>query len=360
LAEDVGEKTEAATPKRREQARARGQHAASRDLSSAIILFASIIGFQMYGETFLSYSADVIRYCFETPWLDLDVERVRIELTKLVIWGVSELWTWWAIMVATTLVIAFWQTGGVHVAGEKSYFDLARLNPISGLGRIFSTRSLVKAAFDIAKVTVISLIAYQYLSERMPALAMMSRLPFPTLGAHALSESLSLSYYMATVLLVLALADFFYQRFQFERDMKMTKQQVKDEARDMDGNPEIKSRRRQVARQLARQRMMKEVPQAEVVITNPTELAVALKYKVEEMDAPVVVAMGAGALAKRIRELAIEHRIPIIENKPLAQLLFHSAEVGRVIPENTFIAVAEIMAYVYQITKRVVPPRRRA
>lgn len=359
MAEDVGEKTEPASARRREQARSRGQHANSRDLAGAVILLAGLLGFQFYGEGFLEISARLIRYCLQSAWLDLDVERVRIETARLA-WMVAEgLWAFLAVVYAATLVVTYLQTGGPHVAGEKSYFDLARLDPFAGLKRIFSQRGLVKTVFDVGKVIVIGSIAYLFLMDRLPALAMLSRLPFAELAAYTFSESLLFSYYLLAVLIALGLVDFLYQRYQFEQDLKMTKQQVKEEARDLDGNPEIKSRRRQVQFQLARQRMMKELPQAEVVITNPTELAVALKYKVGEMDAPVVVAMGAGVFAKRIRELAIQHQIPIIENRPLAQLLFHTAEVGRVIPEGTFVAVAEIMAYVYQLTRRVIPPRPR-
>lgn len=357
MAEDVGEKTEAATPRRREQARSRGQSANSRDLASAVILLAGLIGAQIYGSGLLEAFARILRYCLQSPWLDLSVERVRIELSRLAIISVEALWAFMVIVYLATLVISYYQTGGVRLASEKNYFDPARLNPISGLQRIFSRRGLVKTVFDVGKVIAVGSVAYLFLLERLPALANLSRLPFPTIGGYAFSESLLFAYYLLAILLVLGLADYLYQRYQFEEDLKMTKQQVKEEARDMEGSPDVKSRRRQIQLQLARQRMMKEVPEAEVVITNPTELAVALKYKVGEMDAPVVAAMGAGVFARRIREIALEHGIPIIENRPLAQLLFHNAEVGRVIPEATFVAVAEIMAYVYQLTNRAVPPR---
>jgi flagellar biosynthetic protein FlhB len=359
VAEDVGEKTEPASGRRLEQATQKGQFAISRDLASTVILLMAIIGFQNFGGDMVAFSGQIIRYCLSEPWMDLDIPRLRIEMTRLALVTVEALWPWMALVMVSALVVNYAQTGGVHFAGEKNYFDLNRLNPLDGLKRIFSMRGLVKTGFDVAKVTVIAFIAYLFLADRMPALAMATRLPFPELAAFAFSESLTFSYYMVSVLLGLATADFLYQRFQFSQDMRMTKQEVKEEAKDFETNPEIRSRRRSLQLQMARQRMMKDLPQAEVVITNPTELAVALKYKVSEMDAPTVVAMGAGVFARRIRELAAEHRIPIIENRPLAQLLFHHAEVGRVIPENTFLAVAEIMAYVYQMTKRAIPPRPR-
>jgi flagellar biosynthetic protein FlhB len=359
MAEDVGEKTEPASDRRIEQAGLKGQFAISRDLASSLILFIAIVGFQNFGEGMVAFSAQIIRYCLAEPWMDLDIPKVRIEMTKLAIVSAEALWPWTALVMLSALVANYIQTGGIHFAAEKSYFDLDRLNPLAGLQRIFSTRGLIKTVFDVAKVTLIGVIAYLFLAERIPSLAMSTRLPFPELAAFAFSESLWFSYYMASILLALATADFLYQRFQFSQDMKMTKQEVKEEAKDFEGSPEIKSRRRTLQLQMARQRMMKDLPEAEVVITNPTELAVALKYKVGQMDAPVVVAMGAGVFARRIRELAAEYRIPIIENRAIAQLLFHHAEVGRVIPENTFLAVAEIMAYVYQMTRRAVPPRPR-
>ncbi|MBY0586632.1 EscU/YscU/HrcU family type III secretion system export apparatus switch protein [bacterium] len=359
MAEDVGEKTEPASQRRMEQAVQKGQFAISRDLASTLILFVAIIGFQNFGMGMVSFSVQIIRYCLSEPWSDLDIPRVRIEMTKLAIVSAEALWPWTALVMLAALAANYAQTGGIHFASDKSYFDLERLNPLAGLQRIFSTRGLIKTVFDVAKVSVIGILAYMFLADRIPQLAMSTRLPFPELAAFAFSESLYFSYYMASVLLALAVADFLYQRFQFGEDMKMTKQEIKEEAKDFEGSPEIKSRRRTLQLQMARQRMMKDLPEAEVVITNPTELAVALKYKVGQMDAPVVVAMGAGVFARRIRELAAEYRIPIIENRPLAQLLFHHAEVGRVIPENTFLAVAEIMAYVYQLTRRAVPPRPR-
>lgn len=357
MAEDVGERTEAATPRRREHAQQRGQFAQSRDLASAIILLAGIVGFHLLGESMLSESARLLRYTLGSPRLVIDPAGVRLELLRLVWMTVSALGFWTAIVLAGALVANYFQTGGPNIASSKSYFDLARLNPISGLSRIFSRRGLIRTFIDIAKVTVVAGVAYAFFVEGFGALVSLGRLPMPTLGAFAFAESLRLSYYLATVLLLLGIADYAYQRFQFEQDLRMTRQQVKDEAKDIEGDPQVKARRRQIQIQLARQRMMKELPEAEVVITNPTEIAVALKYKVESMDAPVVVAMGAGVFARRIREIAAKYRIPIIENRALARSLFRKAEVGRVIPPESFVAVAEILAYVYQITKRPVPPR---
>jgi flagellar biosynthetic protein FlhB len=359
MAEDVGERTEPATPRRREEARRRGQHAYSRDLTGVVVLFVAVVAFHLYGESMLGQSARLVRRGLSAAWTSIDPAQVRIEISRLAWIAAETLWIWLALVYAAVLLASFAQVGGPSLAAEKSFFDLNRLNPVSGLARIFSVRGLVRTLTDVGKVVAVGIVAYLFLIDRLPSLAAASRLPFPALGAYAFAEALTLAYYLLAVLFALALVDWAYQRYQFERDLRMTRQQVKDEAKDLEGDPQIKARRRQIQLQLARQRMIREVPQAEVVVTNPTELAVALKYKVAEMDAPVVVAMGAGVFARRIRELAVRHNIPIVQNKPLAQLLFHKAEVGRVIPEETFVAVAEILAYVYQITNKPVPPRPR-
>lgn len=358
MADEIGERTEPATERRRDQAKRKGQHAFSRDLASAVILLSAVVGLHLYGEWMMGQSGRLFRYSLREPWVQADASDIRLEIARLGWMTLEALWIWLAIVYVTTIVVSFVQTGGLQWATEKQWLDGGRLNPIAGLARIFSRRGLVKTITDSAKVAIVGAVAYLFLADRLPALAHLTRLPFPALGAYAFQEAITLGYYLAAVLMLLGVADWLFQRFQFEQDMRMTRQQVRDEAKDLEGDPQIKARRRQVQLHLARQRMVRDVPEADVVITNPTELAVALKYKVEEMDAPLVVAMGAGAFAQRIRELAVRHKIPIIENKPLAQLLFRKAEVGRVIPEESFVAVAEILAYVYQITKRPVPPRR--
>lgn len=359
MADEFGERTEPATARRREQAKRRGQHAQSRDLASAVILLAAVVGLHLFGESMLGQAGRLLRHSLGEPWLERDAYDVRLEIARLGWMTWEALWIWLAIVYGTSLVVSFAQTGGLQWASEKQWFDPARLNPIAGLARIFSRRGLVKTITDTAKVAIIGTVAYLFFVDRLPALAHLTRLPFPVLGAYAFQEAIFLGYYLASVLVLLGAVDWLFQRFQYERDLRMTRQQVRDEAKDLEGDPQIKARRRQVQLHLARQRMVREVPEADVVITNPTELAIALKYKVAEMDAPLVVAMGAGVFAQRIRELALRHKIPIIENKPLAQLLFRKAEVGRVIPEESFVAVAEILAYVYQITKRHIPPRPR-
>ncbi|QDU63515.1 Flagellar biosynthetic protein FlhB [Planctomycetes bacterium Pan216] len=352
MAEDVGERTESATPRRREQARNRGQVATSRDLNGAAILLAAVVSFHVFGLMMLGEAIRVLRYCLGTPWLDLSIERVRIEIAKLAILAFLALLPILSILVATALGVNIFQTRGLLLAYDKNYFNLNAINPINGFQRIFSTRTLVRVATDLAKVAVVGTVAYLFISGELLPLSALLGMPFPVMGGYAFNRFLTLGYSLVAVLLTLGAADYAFQIYQNERDMKMTRQEVKEEGKDVEGDPQIKSRRRQIQAELARQRMMQAVPEAEVVITNPTEIAVALKYNVDEMDAPMVVALGAGNIAQRIRELANENGIPIIENKPLARYLFKSATLDRMIPEDTFQAVAEILAYVYQISGR--------
>lgn len=354
MAEDLGERTEPATDRRREEARRRGQVAQSRDLSSAVVLVVAIVGFQYFGEEMLAVAVRITRYCFAEPWLTLDVDRVRVEFTRLALWLAGALAYWTLALLGAAFLVSIAQSG-FEVATERTFFDLSKLSPIGGFSRIFSLRGLARTALDVLKILLIGLVAQMFLFGEFPALSALAMMEFPTVLGYTLERALVLAYQLAIVLLILGIADYLYQRYQYEQDLRMTRQELREEVKDIEGDPLVKARRRQIQARLARQRILQKVPEAEVVITNPTEIAVAVKYRVAEMEAPIVVAMGAGIAARRIREIALEHKIPLIENKPLARLLFYKADLDRVIPEETFVAVAEILAYVYQITGRKVP-----
>ncbi|MFO0948583.1 MAG: flagellar biosynthesis protein FlhB [Planctomycetota bacterium] len=354
MAEDLGERTEPATERRREEARRRGQVAVSRDFSSAVVLLAAVVGLQFWGEAMLADAVRAIRFCFDEPWMLLSPDLIRVELIKITLLAMQSLAFWTGFLLLVALVVNLAQTG-LEIASERSFLEFGKLNPISGFQRIFSIRGLVKTALDVLKVMILGLIAYLFIDGELFAFAGMSMMEFPAVAGYAIERSMTLAYQLVAALMALGIADYAYQRFQFERDLRMTRQEVKEETKDIEGDPMIRARRRQIQARLARQRILQQVPEAEVVITNPTELAIAIKYKADEMDAPVIVAKGAGIIAQKIREIAAEHNIPLIENKPLARLLFYKADLDRVIPEETFVAVAEILAYVYQLTGRKVP-----
>jgi flagellar biosynthetic protein FlhB len=229
---------------------------------------------------------------------------------------------------------------------------LNKLNPLNGFSRIFSTRTLVQLAMNCLKLALICFVAYSAVRDRWSAIF----LALETSGgeqAILLSQIVyAVGLRLALVLLVLAVLDYGYQRIRHEKDLRMTKEEVKEEMRRMEGDPILKQRRRRMQFAAAMQRIRKNVPTADVVVTNPTELAVAIKYDQESMRAPTVVAKGANYLAQKIREIAIQHGVPIVEKKPLAQALFKTVEVGQEVPEQFYKAIAEILAYVYELSGR--------
>jgi len=252
-----------------------------------------------------------------------------------------------AFVVAANLA----QVGWV-VSAEPLKPDLNRLNPVTGLGRLFDMQAMVRLGLGIAKMGAVGAVAALTIWQVRRGLIC-------TLGLSAgplLSVSGEIVYTMclrlAIVLLVLAICDYGWQRWQYEQDLKMSREEIKEEFRRMEGDPMIKHRRRQVQQQLAMQRMRYDVPKADVVITNPTELAIAIRYDAETMSAPRVVAKGQGYMAEMIRRIAVEHGVPIVERRPLAQALYRSVEIGQEIPREFYGAIAEVLAYVYEIARR--------
>lgn len=228
--------------------------------------------------------------------------------------------------------------------------DLQKIDPIAGFSRIFSMESVVKLVISLFKVALISAVAYFTIKSRMAQIANISELDHMQIMGFAAYLIFLLGLRLALVLFIIAIFDYAYTRYKYEQNLRMSKQELKEELRRMEGDPLVKERRRRVARQLAMQRMQYTVPKADVVVTNPTELAIALKYDSETMTAPRVVAKGAGFLAARIRQIAVQNKVPIIERKPLAQALYKTVEIGQEIPPAFYKAVAEILAYVYELT----------
>jgi flagellar biosynthetic protein FlhB len=239
---------------------------------------------------------------------------------------------------------------GLHLHMKKLQPNLGALNPLRGLSRLFKGQGIAHLVMGILKMTLVALMAYSAVHGRLKQIVgaeQLSHVQMFKLGGAVLY---SIGIRVGLLLLVLALIDYAWQRWQFEQSLKMTKQEVKEEMRRMEGDPKIKMRRRQIAQQMAQKKLKKDVPTADVVITNPTEYAIALKYDEDTMHAPRVVAKGQGLMAKRIRELAIEAGIPILERKPLARALYKLVEAGQEIPEEFYSAVAEILAYVYELS----------
>lgn len=353
MAEDNGEKTEAPTPRRREEAREQGQVARSGDLTAAALLLGGIVMLNWFGANLFAAMRQVVQLMLSHQSLSATHGTQILDgvLPSLIIVAkaVGPLMLG-VVIIAITINVA---QVGWHPSPGRLAPNFDALNPLNGIGRLFKGgRSGVALLMGVLKMALVGATIYSALHGRINQILTVEQLSFLQIFHLGADLLYSIGLRVGMLLLVLALIDYGYQRWQFEQGLKMTKQEVKDEMRNMDGDPKIKMRRRQIAMQLASKKLKKDVPTADVVITNPTEYAIALKYDQTSMHAPRVVAKGQGPIAKRIRELAIEAGVPILERKPLARALYKLVQVGHEIPEEFYSAVAEILAYVYELTKK--------
>jgi len=344
------ERTEKATPKRRQQSRKKGQVAQSREIPSVLILLTALGVFYFAGSwMFLNISGLLGGVYQELDTLRLntvsDVSAFSVDIFQKLF---SILIPFFVPILIAGLVGNIGQVG-FEMHSEPLRPKLAKINPIAGLKKFVSMRSLVELGKSIMKLLIIGGISYGLIKAEMKG--------FPPLMQQGVGEiflfiaqvAFKILFFVCLALIILALLDYIYQRWQFEQSIKMTKQEVKDEHKQVEGDPKVKSRIRKAQLEMAARRMMEAVPEADVVITNPVHLAVALKFEASEMVAPTVIAKGAGHIAERIKEIASEHQVPIVEDKPLAQTLFKMVEIGEFIPAELYRAVAEILAYVYRL-----------
>ena len=345
---DVAERTEPPTPRRRREARSKGQIARSQDLSAAAMLLAGFLGLFFFGPPLVRSMLAMIKTALtaSSPGsLDENLPfagAVAVEAIKRVA-------PMLLILFVAVLITVYAQVGNLLTL-QPITPSLSKLNPINGIKRLFSLQSLIMAFANIGKVAVVSLVAYLVMSASAAAIIYAFTLEFQDVFLLGAWLTFRLGIWLSLALLVLALLDLAWQRYKHERDMRMTKEEVKDELRSMEGDPKIKARRRQIQMQLAMQRVKKEVPGADVVVTNPTHLAIAIRYDGKTMAAPKVVAKGADFMALRIRRIAAEFGIPIVERRALARALYDAVGVGEYVPERFYRAIAEILAYVYELT----------
>lgn len=252
------------------------------------------------------------------------------------------------------ILVNVMQVGFIFVP-DKLAPDISRISPMKGMKRIFSLPGLMRLAFGIFKMTVIVVVAFWVLYDKFEQVISLAEMPLLIATAFIFDTLLWTAIKIAIALLILAILDYAFQKWKHEQDLKMTTQEMREEMKNLEGNPEVKMRRRQIQRQMAENRTKQAVPTADVVVTNPTELAIAIKYDPKTMAAPIVVAKGAGLMAKRIRKLALEHNIPIVEKKPLAQALYREVEIDHPVPQDKYAAIAEILAYVYQLKGKKIP-----
>jgi flagellar biosynthetic protein FlhB len=355
MAESSGEKSFEATAHRREQAREQGQVAYSQDLGSAVLLLVG--GFLM-----LMLGSQIVEFCIGLMRRDLS------ELRALSVDPGAMMVHWHAIMMGLAVVV--FPLLGYLVLGavlsnllQVGFFwlpdrimpDFSRVNPAAGFGRIFSLTGTMRLGFGLVKVVIVSVVAGMVLWARKDDILRSSALDIVQLGYFIADISLKTVLWVALALAILALLDYGLQRWKHEQDLKMTHQEIREEMKELQGDPHVAARRRQIQRQMVTSRISSAVPKADVIVTNPTELAVAIQYDPTEMAAPIVVAKGAGVLAQRIRRMGLEHNIPIVERKPLAQLLYKDVDIGKPVPTDAYAAVAEVLAYVYQLKGKKIP-----
>jgi flagellar biosynthetic protein FlhB len=360
VAENRENRTEPATPHRRQEARESGQVARSTDLTMAALLIVGLLVLFLTAQSITQILASLMQWLLGPSGLSFDARAMLENDFRVGVPRVARIVAPIFLSVAAAAVIVLGLQVGFHVTAKPLMPSLAKLNPLQGLGRLFAGRSAMHLAMNLAKLVLIGAVAWNYVNGQMPTILALGTLEFPANFAAAANIVFSLAWRLAWSLLILAFADWLYQKWQYERDLRMTKQEIEDEAKRMEGDQEIKYRRRQMARKMIIQRIHHEVPKADVVITNPTELAIALKYDDKNMAAPRVVAKGAGFLAQRIRQIAVANGVPILERKPLAQALYKTVDVGQEVPPQFYQAIAEILAYVYELAGKGVRRMRAA
>ena len=351
MSNDSGmDRTEKPTPKKLEDARKKGQVAQSREIPSAMILMTSLAVFFFGGQSMARQLADLM----QTSFLNLNggwthsVESVHL-MTGWLFEGVLSILMPMMIALLLIGIVANVAQFGFNVKEDLLVPDFKKLNPFSGVKRLVSLKALVELAKSVFKIGFVALIAYLVLRQELVAIPSLVRAEVTETALYMGEVAFKIAFFVCLGLIVLAGADFAYQRWQHRKNLMMTKQDVREERKQSDGNPQVKSRIRSMQMEMAQRRMMAAIPSADVVITNPTHFAIAIKFDAQAMDAPQVVAKGADYLAQRIREIAQEHDVPLVENKPLARALYSSTDIGGFIPTELYRAVAEVLAYVYRL-----------
>ena len=341
------DKTEQPTSKKRSDAKKKGQVGRSTEMSTAFVLLVGFFIIKVLWENIYMSIASYTTYVFSHLNQPVDTENViRIFI------GIMELLARTAlpIMLAIMLVglaINLFQVG-LNFSTEAIGVKFDKLNPINGFGRIFSKRSLMEMLKSLLKIIIIGYFIYTYLVDQLMAMPQFIYYDLGTSLAQISKIVFNMAFEVIAVIMVLGFLDFGYQKWQTTQDLKMSKQEVKDEMKQSEGDPQIKGKIKQKQRQMAMSRMMQEVPKADVIITNPTHFAVALQYH-KGMVAPLIVAKGQDLVAQKIKGLAREAKVPIVENRPLARALYASANIGDAVPSELYQAVAEVLAYVYRL-----------
>lgn len=349
------DKTEKATPRRRQKAREEGQVSYSKDLAMAIVFLGVIVMLRLMIPMVYKGMEQMLTFFCALPNMG-DYREYTALGEYISLTGQDLMWGLVIILlsgVAMAIVTGFAQTKGLLVFKKAFKFDLNKINPIEGFKRLFSLRSVIELLKNLAKLALLGFIGYSFINGIWSILFLLPDYSIEQSLVFLADSLYQMALRIALALIVLGFVDFFYQRWEFERDIKMSKKEVKDERKDIEGNPEIKRKQRQMMSEMSQRHMMEEVPSATVVVTNPTHLSIAIKFELDKMNAPLVVAKGADNIAFRIREIAKEYHVPFYEDKLLARELYERVEIGEEIPNDMYRAVAEVLAFVFKNSGKV-------
>ncbi len=347
MPEELNERTEQATPRKREKARQKGQVARSRDLTGVVPLWIVFLYFLFGGylmTNLLAYFQSSLKRGFEFQLNEASVGSLfRTDVSYI---GLMML-PLFALMIFFIATVHFIQTGFLVTLSPLSP-DLSKINPINGIKKYFSLNTLFEAIKGFLKLIILGMVLYLVIKKELINLPLLVDMDVNSIAVFSFDQIKNLLMIAAIVLTIFAFADFAYQRWQHERNIRMSVKEVEDEFKEIEGDPLVKARIRSLQREMAKKRMMQEVPKADVVITNPTHFAVALKYEPLKMGAPTIIAKGANLIAEKIKEIAEKSGIPVFEDKPLARALF-KLDIGQEIPEAMYKAVATMLANVYKL-----------
>lgn len=347
---DGSGKTEKATPKKRQDLRKKGQVMQSREVTANFILLIVFLSFRVLGNylyremkiVFNFFMSESAAYNLSDP---NEIMRVltfaAIEIAKMAA-------PFFIIAVVVGILGSYVQIGFLFTL-EPIKPKFSNISPLKGLKRLFSARSLFELVKSIAKVIIIAWVAWSSIKAEFLNFTKLMALEMGPIVMYILDSAVGIGIKICLALMAISAVDYFFQWRRYEKDIRMTKQEVKEEYKQLEGNPEVRSKIKQKQREISMRRMLKDVPKADVVITNPTHFAVAIKYEPQKKPAPYVIAKGADFMAQRIKEIARESKVEIVENKPLAQALYHTVDIGEVIPPELYKAVAEVLAFVYNL-----------
>ena len=350
MADNDQERTEQATSRRREQSYQEGNFATSKEVSTLFMVAAGVIVLYFSGLWMFSGLADVMRKCFHLYRGELTVKELHtifkdLSLSFLMIIAP-------ALLIPIFGAISYVVQNGINFTAKPLSPDFKKINPLAGFKKIASMNSIAELVKSILKISVLTYVVFLAVKKEWLNMPVLIDMDVAASAAYIAKVSFAIMVKTVWVLVVIAAIDYAYQKWTFEKGLRMSKEEIKEEMKETEGDPIIKARIKSMQREMARKRMMADVPKADVVITNPTHIAVAIRYDREKGGAPIVVAKGAGFVAEKIRELARKSGVPVLENKPLARTLYKTVRIGMEIPADLYKAVAEVLAYVYRLRKR--------